>query len=686
MADEPHKILICSCAETIPLENALLRRCLRGAEIVAGQQLCRAELDRVRAALDGGEPVLVACTQETPLFETVAAEKASLPKPRFVNIREAAGWSKDAHAAAPKIAALLAAASVPEPETPTIGIVSEGTTLVYGRDARAVEAAELLKDHLAVTLLLEDADDVLPPRRTEFVLFRGRLRSAKGYLGAFDVIVDGYAAPDPSSRDRLVFETPRDGVAVQCDILLDLSGRAPLFPAWDLRDGYLRADPADATAILRAVLKARDLVGQFDKPLYVNFTADLCAHSRSNIVGCRRCLDLCPTGAIAPHGDHVAIDPRICAGCGQCAAACPTGAAAYALPPSDALLRRLRTLMSTYRAAGGRRAVLLFHDREHGIALIDALARFGDGLPANVIPIEVNEVTQIGIESIAAAFAYGASAVRFLLRGKPRHDVAGLRRTLTLAETILAGLGFAGERVGMIETDDPDSLAEALRAIAPMEGTEKPATFSAVGEKRDLVRLALRELHAAAPAPVDVISLPDGAPFGKIEVDVAGCTLCLSCVSACPTGALADDPERPMLRFAEDACVQCGLCRATCPEKVIRLRPQIDFRAATAARQTIKQEEPYHCIRCGAPFGVKSTIERVIAKLETQQHWMYKDSAKRLDVVRMCADCRVAAMVEQEFDPFGAPPRPRLRTTDDYLRERELSRDTGKSQSDPGSS
>ena len=40
--------------------------------------------------------------------------------------------------------------------------------------------------------------------------------------------------------------------------------------------------------------------------------------------------------------------------------------------------------------------------------MIDALARHGDGLPANVLPLAVNEVTQVGLEAIAAAFAYGA--------------------------------------------------------------------------------------------------------------------------------------------------------------------------------------------------------------------------------------------------------------------------------------
>jgi ferredoxin len=180
----------------------------------------------------------------------------------------------------------------------------------------------------------------------------------------------------------------------------------------------------------------------------------------------------------------------------------------------------------------------------------------------------------------------------------------------------------------------------------------------------------LRELHRAAPAPADVIALPAGAPFGAVEIDVRGCTLCLACVSACPTGALSDDPDRPMLRFAEDACVQCGLCKATCPEKVISLIPRIDFRAATAAARVLKEEEPFPCVRCGKPFGVRSTIERVVAKLEGK-HWMFQGSASRLDVIKMCEDCRVAVVTEEGIDPYGAPARPKLRTTDDYLRERE---------------
>jgi ferredoxin len=670
MAERPRKVLICSCEDTMPLDGKAIERACRGAEVLEGRQFCRAELERMRKAAGDGVPLTIACTQEAPLFTEVTAELEGADAITYVNIRETAGWSKDAKAAAPKMAALLAAAAEPAPEIALVPFNSEGVTLIYGKDEQALEAAKLLKDHLDVTVLIKTGAAVLPLRVSDFPIVRGSIRAATGYLGAFDVTIDGYATPQPSSRDALSFGAARAETQTRCDVLIDLTGGAPLFPAADLRDGYLRADPGDPAAVLRTVLKARDLTGSFDKPRYVTYTEDLCAHSRSKIVGCRRCLDLCPTGAIVPNGNHVAINSFICAGCGQCAAVCPTGAAAYALPASDALLRTLRVLLTTYAQAGGKQAVVMVHDAEHGGEMIEALARYGDGLPANVLPLQVNEVTQVGLEAIAGAFAYGASAVRFLIRAKPRHDVTGLAKTIALAEPILAGLGFAGPRVATIETDDPDALGEALRAIPAMDGAAKPATFSAVGKKREVVRLALRELQGAAPAPADVIALPAGAPFGTIEVNVAGCTLCLSCVPACPTGALSDDPERPTLRFAEDACVQCGLCVATCPEKVITLKPQIDFRAATASSRVIKQEEPYSCISCGKPFGVKSSVERVVAKLEGQ-HWMFKDSKKRLDVIKMCADCRVNAMAAENFDPFAGPARPVTRTTEDYIRERE---------------
>src|SRR5215207_2822199 len=452
--DKERLVFACSCEDTMRLEEAALTKGC-GGELRTATQLCRSQLDLFKKALATGAPITVGCTQEVPLFSEVASEAGAEASLAFANVRETGGWSKDGRAAGPKMAALLAAAGEPAPPVSLVSMESKGVALVYGRNEVALEAARRLADHLDITVLLARPGEVAPPRTTDFPVVKGSIAAAKGHLGAFELRVDDYALPAPSSRDRLVFGPARDGASSTCDLVIDLSGNGPLFPAHELRSGYLRADPRDRAAVERVIFEAAQLVGTFDKPKYIKFTEGLCAHSRSKITGCTRCLELCPTGAIAPAGDHVAIDPYVCAGCGSCAAACPTGAAAYALPPVDALLRRLRTMIAAYRAAGGSDPVILLQDGDHGAALIDALARFGDGLAANVLPVLVNEVTEIGPEVIAGLFAYGAAGVHLLARAKPKHDILGMRRTVDTANCVLDGLGY-GSTVSLIETDDPD--------------------------------------------------------------------------------------------------------------------------------------------------------------------------------------------------------------------------------------
>lgn len=667
MTDTARQIVVCSCDGTIPLDIAALSKAC-GTPVHGAEQLCRKQIEQFRKLAAGDTALTIACTQEAPLFGEILGDESR--DVTFANIRELAGWSREGDKATAKMAALMAAAAAPVPPVPLTSLESEGVTLIAGRDEVAIEVARRLAERLDITVILARPGEVTPPRNNEFPVLKGLIRAATGVLGDFTLSIDDFARPLPSSRDKLLWEAARNGATSRCDILIDLTGGPSLFPAADLRPGYLRTDPSDRAAVERLIGTAGDLVGTFDKPRYIDFTDRLCAHSRSQKAGCNRCADLCPTGAITPAGDHVAIDAGICAGCGSCASVCPTGAAAYAFPPVDAWLRRARVLITTYLAAGGHAPRLLVHDSDHGASLIDALARFGDGLPAKVLPLEVNEITRLGPEAFAAMLAWGAHDIFVLSRAKPKHDLTPLHRAMEIANRVAHAQGYGSSPVGLIETDDPEVLGLALQQAPSGSGPAKPASFEALGSKRALLELAFRQLHEVAPAPVARVELPEGAPFGTIEVATDGCTLCLACVSTCPSGALRDNPERPQLSFHESACVQCGLCARTCPEKVITLKPRIDFEAWSAAR-LIKQEEPFECIACGKPFGTRSSVERITAKLKG--HWMYSGAhAKRLEVLMMCEDCRVGAMTADSFDPYGLPERPKPRTTDDYLAEREL--------------
>jgi ferredoxin len=532
----------------------------------------------------------------------------------------------------------------------TVSYQSQGRLLLVGPEDRIRRASSLLPQGVMPTLLVTEsvydaeAADLEAIFEATAALDALTLRepSLIGYLGQFQFTgLNGQG--ERISLAALCFpQQATVGSEPRFDLVADL-GRVPLFALERPPVGYLSF--SDDTDLAERLAELCALTGIFDKPRYFRLDPEACAFTARGVPGCSRCLDVCPTDALKPINGRIQIDPHLCQGFGSCASACPTGAIAYHQPDANTSGDYLFRLLKHYREAGGDAPQLLIAGESEREWVEAELA----ALPANWLPVWVEESASLGIESWLAALAYGASAVRITLGDDAPTSVRALvERELASAAVLLAGAGLAADRIALfnpdVELDKPISGQPALALL------EKPLK----GDKRENLFAAFDALWQANEGSSEPLAVPHGAPYGSVELKEADCTLCMGCVAVCPSRALHAVGHAPGLNFIEQDCIQCGMCEKACPEQAIVLMPRLQpVPEARRAVQSLKAEEAACCIRCAKPFAPASMIRRIQQKLADHSHFQ-NEAAQRL---LMCEECRV----KDVFAALAADPVSQLK-------------------------
>jgi len=692
--------LVCNCNGTMPLDAKALG-------VPVHQSLCRQEVGTFLKALDGSEPLVIACTQEGALFGELAeqADKPLVAPLRFVNIREVAGWTQEAKQSGPKIAALLALADLPTAEpVPVVNYESQGRLLIVGPGNQAIPWAEKLCDSLDVSVLCTAPGDL--PLTRNYPVYTGELTSLNGYLGNFSIDWDLQNPIDPemctrcgacievcpenaidlsfqidmqkckSHRDcvtacagigAITFDRVERKRNAEFDLILDLRVD-PVMRMSQTPQGYFAPgkDPFEQALVINQLL---EMVGEFEKPKYFVYNDKVCAHGRNGKVGCNACIDVCSTGAISSlfksGQGSVEVNPNLCMGCGACSTVCPSGAMRYNYPSVSHQGKELKTLASVFTAEAKKlnqsaAPSLLLHTLKAGSQMIDALGRSAhvfpkqiQGLPAFVLPYGIEHIASAGLDLWLGSLSYGFTEVILLLSGDedPAYREA-LDTQSNLANAILQAYGFE-PRVRLVmcqSVDDLQTLSKEMGLISQRGALTPicpPASFGLSNQKRETIEAVLEYLqkYSKTALPEGGAPLPSSSLLGGLNINQDACTLCMSCVSSCPEGALLDNPDEPKLSFIEKQCVQCGICVQTCPEHALALNPRLQTVETRKQRVTLNETQAFHCISCGKPFGTMKMVDLMLAKLGSHEAF----AGAAMDRLKMCGDCRVVDMVKKEL-------------------------------------
>lgn len=692
------KILVCGCEPGSPKMDAEVEQlAAQGLTFVPIQRACRDRLAETAQLAQSG-PCVMGCTQESSVFQNVSNLSSDFQTINLRGVLKGQGLDEKSQLAAALAAKAAFHLAYKADPVPAVLFRSHGHLAVISDDEFGFDLASTASSGLDVEFLVKNPNALSLMGDRPMQVAAVEVVQLQGYLGQFTLRVKKSnpvdtelctrcgacvaACPTQSiSPDSLTVNLDscdRSGMCIkacgsfqaisfadldqiserQVELVIDCTEKG-LFSDRQAPLGYWHVGRSHAL-LAQAMLEAVQMVGEFEKPKFFNYTESLCAHSRSEKQGCNNCIDTCSTKAISSAGKGVKVDPQLCLGCGTCTAVCPTGAMQYAYSPVVSIGTALKTALKVFKDNQGRRAEIVLHQKDmpsnwleqaKRIASIELAANQPDEFCSTLIPVELHHGASMGPDLWLSALAYGAERVTVVLTPEEhKHYHVALSAQTAWVNEVLTAMGL-GPRVRILSAG---SSHELFRPGIPMANAIPLASFAMADNKRARMEFAFEHLlQHASVQPQAPVALPKGSPFGAVLVNKDKCTLCMSCTGACPSSALIDNPLEPQLRFIERNCVQCGLCASTCPEGAIELVPQLNLTASAKAKQVLNQSQPFHCIKCAKPFGTKHMIESMLERLAA--HSMFQDNANRL---KMCADCRVTDMYSRtdEMTIFEVKP------------------------------
>lgn len=642
-------LFLCNCRRTLPLEPERLVLPIAPSVLsFASDPENDIREFAARAGREALDRVVISCCAEPSLFdEALRSSILKSPKVHFVNLKECFGVHPDPAEAHAKATRLLRAAmeTAELQSTPACNPLTVLRDILIATDStQGMRLAERLRDFGRISLIVTSSQPAVD-ETPAWQVFTGRLVEVKGRLGDFRAIIE---EGDTAQKTRRELKAGQVVVISQGDSL-----------AIKRRTGcHLLVSPGDSE-LDHVAGRIRELTGEFLKPVHVAYNAEICAGGTANQEACGICITRCPYDAIGRDPENhlrIRVDHMACEGCGACVSACPTSALHFTEPSPHELYTTMAALLTPLqRQSDGETLTILFHCGEEGRRALEEAGRKPLSYPATVLPVEVPCLRYVSEANMLAAFRLGAAGVGLLGCEKCQHGERELLyQKLDFCRLTLDAFGLGSDRLRLITAEDGTEV-EAVAALTGFAESLETTPIRWDGgplrarDNREVIAEAIRTFIDQTGREPGRRALDPPHPFAFADVKASGCTMCRSCVNACPTHAFKLDEKSQSLQFKHIACVACGLCENVCPEKVITLRPELLFEREALEYRTVVQDDMASCANCGKPYINRKALEAVEARVLSLDSLLDTFAGNRRSLLRMCPDCRaVVAMMEVE--------------------------------------
>lgn len=366
-----------------------------------------------------------------------------------------------------------------------------------------------------------------------------------------------------------------------------------------------------------------------NSPIYkyknnISYDSKLCQYHERRSEHCAKCADICPTVAILKDDEnkHLIFSEIDCIGCGSCVGVCPSSAITYAKMPYEAFLK----------------IVKLYENRN--ILIIQNLENFkftNLKLPENMLILALQ--TENILDEAYLLTALQETGCNIIYFNNEIGDI--LKQSSDIINQIYK---IKFNKTAIFLTTNENELNNAINEACQIKNSK----FSLLNlnlSKREIFSKRLSWL--VGDEKLGIVKTDELVRYGEISINENSCTLCLSCVGACNTGALFADNSDNSIKYNASICTTCGYCVASCAEKdTIKLKTgEIKLQKDYFSYKILVKDELFKCIECGKEFAPSKAVMRVanIMSDKISDPLMQK-------TLYCCANCKAKLMIQQMHD------------------------------------